>query len=150
MKHGTKMLITVPNKFAYSDPGHIQIFTKGSLARLLDINDLSIEWIEWERRKDAYRRHDLLKALCANKSRILDQKRKICAIGAYSIRYEDLGYHWDGQIRAFHSLGYDPLFLDIGRDTYENLRRKIIEFDPDILWLGLKDCLHFVEWFESL
>lgn len=149
LKPCAKMLITVPNKFAYYDPGHMQIFTKGRLAELLDGQDLSIKWIELERRRDAYREYDMLKAMCTNKSKIYNQNRKICAIGAYTTRYDELGYHWDGQERAFHSLGYNPLFLDIRKDTYKNLRRKIIEFNPDILWLGLKDCLPFIEWMKE-
>jgi len=149
LKPHAKLLITVPNKFAYGDPGHIQVFTKGRLAELLDEQGLSIEWMDWEIRTDAYREHDMLKVMCTNKPKIYHQNRKICAIGAYSIRYDELGFHWDGQIRAFHSLGYNPLFLDIRRDTYKNLREKIIEFNPDILWLGLKDCLPLIERMEK-
>ncbi len=149
LKPHAKMLITVPNKFAYGDPGHIQIFAKGRLVELLDEQGLSIEWMDWERRTDAYREHDMLKVMCTNNPNTYHQNRKICAIGAYSNRYDELGFHWDGQIRAFHSFGYNPLFLDIRRDTYENLREKIIEFNPDILWLGLKDCLPLIELMEK-
>ncbi|GAG64901.1 unnamed protein product, partial [marine sediment metagenome] len=87
LKPHAKLLITVPNKFAYGDPGHIQVFTKGRLAELLDEQGLSIEWMDWERRTDAYREHDMLKVMCTNKPKIYHRNRKICAIGAYSIRY---------------------------------------------------------------
>jgi len=149
LKPGAKLFVTVPNKFAYRDLGHVQIFTKGYLAELLDRQGLSIQWIDWERRADAYRKHDMLKAMCANQPNIYDQNTRMCAIGEYRIRYDQLGFHWDGQARAFHSLGYNPLLLDIRRDTYKNLRRKIIEFKPEILWLGLKDCLPLIKWMKE-
>jgi hypothetical protein len=82
-----------------------------------------------------------------NKALEIIQSRRICAIGGYeTYRYIQLGFHWDGQVRAFKELGYNSLFLDIRKDTYENLRRKILDFSPDILWLGLKECLPFVRW----
>ncbi len=146
LKPEGQLLITVPHKFAYSDPGHIQTFTKGLLAKLLDEQGLHIDFIEWEKRKDAYREHDMLKVLCSVQENLAKQNRKICAIGAYNIRYDQLGFHWDGQARAFQKLGYDTLLLNIRIDSYENLRRKIIEFKPDVLWLGLKECLPFIAW----
>jgi len=144
LKPDAKFLITVPNKAAYFDPGHVHFFTKGRLGELLDDQGLSIEWMEWEKREDKYRQHDMIKAMVSNKEGRRVKDRKICAVGAYGMRYDQLGFHWDGQVRAFHALGYAPLFLDIRQDTYENLRRKIIEFNPDILWLGLKDCLPLI------
>ncbi len=55
LKPQAKFFITVPNKFAYGDPSHVQIFTKGLLAQLLDNHELAIQWLTWERRRDAWK-----------------------------------------------------------------------------------------------
>jgi predicted SAM-dependent methyltransferase len=136
-----RLLVTVPNKTAYLDPGHVQFFTKGQLAELLDEQSFLVQCMEWETRKDKYRQHDMIKAIVGNRTGDRCQETRICAVGAYGMRYAQLGFHWDGQARAFEALGYTPLLLDVRRDTYENLRSKIIEYNPDILWLGLKECL---------
>jgi len=149
LKPEGKLLITVPRKYSYSDFGHIQIFTKGLLAKLLDQQEFFIEFIEWEKRRDAYRKHDMLKVLCTNKSPVIKNGKRICALGAYDIRYDQLGFHWDGQARAFQELGYDTLLLSIRDSDYNNLKQQILEFKPDILWLGLKDCLPFIKWMEA-
>lgn len=69
---------------------------------------------------------------------------KICALGAYKIRDQQLGFHWDGQARAFCDLGHDHLLLDIRRDRHNHIIDMIDAYDPDMLLLGLKDCLPLV------
>lgn len=152
LKPGAPFLLTTPNKDAYFDPGQRRFFTRGSLARLLDEENLAFDWIDLEERKDRYRGHSLLKVLARNRPAFtLSRPRKILAIGAYDVTgYNHLGYHWDGQARAFRSLGFETLLLDIRKDPhYENLKARMEEFKPDILWLGLKDCLPFMEWMKS-
>jgi len=149
LKPHAKFFLTVPNKDAYYDPGHRQFFTKGSLAELLDKLNFSIDWLELEEREDKYRKHNMLKAMVVNKPAFQPtQQKKICAIGGYELyRYTQLGFHWDGQVRAFNELGYETLLLDIRKDTnFANLKAKILEFHPDILWCGLKDCLPLMQW----
>jgi len=152
LKPNAKFLLTTPNKDSYRDPGHKQFFTKGTLAELLDNLDVAFDWVEIEERQDVYRSHNILKAMLRNHSQIeIQEKKKICAIGAYEInRYTQLGFHWDGQARAFKTLGYQTRLLDIRKDwNFENIRSKILEFQPDFLWLGLKDCLPFIRWMHK-
>jgi SAM-dependent methyltransferase len=152
LKPNGKFLMTTPNKAAYSDPGHRQLFTKGTLAKLLDNMNIYIDWISLEERQDKYRKHDLLKAMVTNKpASLAGKKRKICALGAYALYgYTQLGFHWDGQARAFKQLGHETLLLDIRKDTnYENLRSKILDFQPDFLWCGIKDCIPFLQWMAA-
>jgi len=152
LKPDAKFFVTAPNKNAYFDPGHKQFFTKATLARLFDSLNIQIDWIDLEEREDKYRKHNMLKALLTNKPAFQKkQERKICAIGGYELYgYTQLGFHWDGQARAFKELGYETLLLDIRKDkNYANLRSKILEFQPDILWLGLKDCLSFIRWMKK-
>ena len=144
LKPDSKFLITLPNKNAYLDTGHRQFFTKSSLAELFDKLNISFNWIELEEREDKYRKHNMLKALLTNEPAFkITKQKKICAIGGYeSFGYNQLGFHWDGQARAFRELGFETLFLDIRKDQdYENIKTKILDFKPDILWLGLIDCL---------
>lgn len=152
LKPEAKLLIVVPNKNAYRDPNYAQFFTKARLARLIDEMNLSIEWMDSEERKDKYQKHDMLKTMVSNRPAFqATKKRKICAIGAYDTRgYTDLGFHWDGQARAFKELGYKTLLLDIRMDNnYQNLRAKILDFHPDILLLGLENSLPFIKWMEG-
>jgi len=151
LKPNGKFLITTPNKTSYLDPGHRQFFTKGSLVELIDNLNITIDWMRLEEREDKYRKHDMLKAMLRNKLASPRQKHsKICALGAYALHgYTQLGFHWDGQARAFKELDFDTLFLDIRKDTnYENLRSKILDFEPDFLWCGLKDCIPFLQWMD--
>lgn len=152
LKPNAKFLITTPNKNAYYDSRHRQFFTKASLSELFDKLNYSFKWVELEEREDRYRKHNMLKAMLINKPAFqTKQQRRICAIGGYEhYGYTQLGFHWDGQTRAFRELGYETLFLDIRKDkNYENLRAKILDFRPDILWLGLIDCLPFIKWMEK-
>ncbi len=149
LKPEGQLLITVANKFAYVDQGHVQIFTKGLLVKLLDSQGLYIDFLECETRKDVYREHDMLKALCTNRPAKKKNGRRICAVGAYDIRYDYLGFHWDGQARAFQELGYETLLLNVRGSDYNTLREEILKFQPDILWLGLKECLPFVKFIEK-
>lgn len=66
---------------------------------------------------------------------------KVCALGEYFICGEEPGFHWDGQARAFEALDYNTLFLDLRRTPLQINKGRILEFQPDILWIGLKEGL---------
>ena len=152
LKPDAKLLITTPNKNTYQDPGHRQYFTKATLTKCFDEFNISFDWIDVDEREDKYRKHNLLKALLRNKfQNDPQQNKRICGMGAFvSNGYTQLGFHWDGQTRAFRELGFQTLFLDIRKNkNYEILRQKILDFEPDILWCGLKDCLPFIKWMEN-
>jgi len=47
-------------------------------------------------------------------------------------------------------LGYETLLLDIRMDrNAENLRNKILDYQPDILWLGLADCISLIKYMKN-
>ena len=152
LKPDKKIFITVPYRNAYVNSSQRQFFTKGILAELFDKLNIHIDWMELDERSPRSRKDQLLKAMLINRpsfQRI--QQKKICAIGSYEhFQYSHLGFHWDGQSRAFRELGYEVLLLDIRKDkNYKNLRSKILDFKPDIMWLGLKDCFPFIKWMSE-
>lgn len=77
---------------------------------------------------------------------------RICALGAYGRRRDWPGFPWDGQYQAWNELRHDTMLVDIPRwrtykhflqssEYYENLRDRILAFEPDLLWIDLKDGL---------
>lgn len=152
LKPDKKIFITVPYRNAYVNSSQRQFFTKGILAELFDKLNIHIDWIELDERRARSRKYKLLKTMLINRPSFQRlQQKKICAVGAYEhFQYNQLGFHWDGQVRAFRELGYEALLLDVRKDkNYENLRSKILDFKPDILWLGLEDCLPFIKWMSE-
>jgi len=83
---------------------------------------------------------------------ILDKDhKKVLAIGEYSsLRYSQLGFHWDGQARALDELGYNAQFIDIRRVTnYESIVSQIQEMKPNYILFGIKECLDLVEQYAD-
>lgn len=150
LKPNGKFLVSIRYKDDYYDPSQRQFFTKSLLAEFLDKIDLSFDWMELEKWGIRLHGQNMLKAMIINKPAFqLKQKKKICAIGSFEyFCYKQLGFHWDGQMRAFRELGFETLLLDIHRN-YETLRAKILEFSPDILWLCTKYCLPFIDWMKK-
>lgn len=146
LKPNGKFLVAIKYKDDCYDPSQRQFFTKSLLAEFLDKINLSFDWMELEKRGIELKGQNMLKAMIINKPAFqLKQKKKICAIGSFEyFVYKQLGFHWDGQMRAFRELGFETLLLDIYRN-YENLRAKILEFSPDILWLCTKYCLPLID-----
>ena len=71
---------------------------------------------------------------------------RICALGAYGRRHGWPGFSWDGQFRAWKDLGHDVMHVDIrseGKD-YEDLRDRLLAFEPELVWIDLKDGLPFL------
>ena len=64
---------------------------------------------------------------------------KVCALGLYDRAIKQPGYHWDGQLKAFKELGIDYLALDVmNYKNEQQLISQIVEYDPDIIWIGHK------------
>lgn len=79
----------------------------------------------------------------------LNITKKVCGVGAYNVSYNMLGFHWDGQIRAFKGMGYNFLGIDIREhDSFKENIKKIINYNPDYLWLGVENALDFIKWAE--
>lgn len=137
--------IILPNK-DFHNLGYLQFFNKGIIAKICDNNDLKIESIAIDNRKNFSQFY----VTTSIKKEKPTRKEKICCLGNYSIRYTQLGYHWDGQIRAFNYLGFkNNLYLDLKVETFFSLRKKILKYNPDILWVRLEEYIPFLEYIQK-
>jgi len=66
---------------------------------------------------------------------------KVCLLGGYK---SGAGYHWRGQLQAFQKLGHEVFVLDIRRQDWDKITRTIIRNQPDLLWMGLKECMQYL------
>jgi predicted SAM-dependent methyltransferase len=152
LKPTAKLFLNVPHKEHYQDSWQNWFFTKASLAKLIDRFGFFIERMTLGEVEVNGHNHDIITVILARAATPVAKKRKrICCIGGYdNYGYSQLGFHWDGQARAFKQLGYDTMLLDIRKDgNYENLKSKILNYQPDLIWLGLVECLSFVKWMEN-
>lgn len=142
LKPNAKLLITVQDSITSPDPCQSYFFTKGRLAQILDKYNFWIERFDSLDRKG----RRIIRAVVSNiKKQNSNKKRRICALGAYGVRYNELGYDWDGQARAFKKLDVETLLLDIRQEKdFGSLKEKVLGFHPDILWIALKDGLPFL------
>lgn len=80
---------------------------------------------------------------------------KICGLGAFGHRKGRPGQDWDSHCRAWETLGHDTMLVNIRRwsthkdflrdvEYYEDLRDRVLAFEPDLLWMALKDGLSFL------
>ena len=126
--------------------GYLQFFNKGIIAKTCDNNNLKIEKIAMEKEKKVV--HYYIST--SVKKDITPRKEKICCLGNYTIRYKQLGYHWDGQIRAFYDLGFKKnQYLDLKTENFVSLKKKILKYDPNILWVRLEEYLPFLEYIHK-
>jgi len=140
-----KLHFILPNKDV-DHSGYLQFFNKGIISKICDNNGLNIERIETVEKKSLSQYY--ITALITKEK--TTKKDKICCLGHYSIRYSQLGFHWDGQIRAFDHLGYTKnIYLDLKVENYSSLRKKILEHNPKILWVGLEEHLPFLEYIQK-
>ena len=141
---GGRLLLTVPCKFAYSDPGHVQVFDKSGLAEMLDRAGFEIDRLDHEERRDSYHKHDMLVARATvSPDRSIAKPLRICALGSYRENgFAHLGFHWDGQRRAFRADGHHSTLVDIGVDSDPgSVRRQLLDSEPDVVWMGLMQAI---------
>lgn len=71
---------------------------------------------------------------------------KICALGAYGRRRGWPGFPWDGQYRAWKALGHEMMLVNIRNEIgdYKGLRDRLLAFEPELVWIDLKDGLPFL------
>lgn len=135
----------LPNKDV-DHSGYLQFFNKGIVSKICDDNGLNIERIETVEKKDLSQYY----ITTSIKKEKITRKEKICCLGYYSIRYTQLGYHWDGQVRAFDYLGYNKnTYLDLRNESYFSLKKKILNHNPNILWVGFQEYLPFLVYIKK-
>lgn len=126
--------------------GYLQYFNKGIIAKICDNNKLNVDRIELNENKKSTQ-YSI--TISIKKDKVV-KKEKICCLGYYSVRYSQLGYHWDGQVRAFDYLGYiKNLYLDLRNENFFSLKKKIFNYNPKILWVGLEEYLPFLEYIKN-
>jgi ubiquinone/menaquinone biosynthesis C-methylase UbiE len=133
------------------NPKYLQFFDAAFLSELLTKTGWVIERLtQKESTLEVVCRRPKKRVITPNTSVDLAGKR-ILALGEYqSLRYSQLGFHWDGQARAFDELGMESALIDIRRQQDPKL---ILEqarlFKPDYILLGLKECLPLVLEYQS-
>lgn len=80
-----------------------------------------------------------------------ERKKRVCVLGQFLLyRYHHLGLDWDGLPYAMDQLGWDYLLLESMRNIdYERLRDAIVKYQPEYLFLMLKENLPFVEYMKD-
>ncbi|MFH1385070.1 MAG: glycosyltransferase [Candidatus Omnitrophota bacterium] len=128
---------------------YVQFFDKARFVSMIDeIGGLTIIKLETVVLKDTER---YLMAYVEKRSCRApfynEKKRKICALGEYGmLRYNHLGFHWDGQARAFDELGLEHRLIDIMRNKDRNrIIEQINHFKPDYLLIGLREGLPLIQ-----
>lgn len=138
LKPGCKLELSVKNEIFMEDGKFISFFDKGNLAQFLTEAGFLFEKIELVNKdiEVAVKRKDSLNLK-------IEKPKRICAIGQYMmIRYNQLGFDWDGIPRAMDELGYEYILLEGMRNMdYKVLHKAILIYKPDYILLVLKETL---------
>jgi len=141
LKANANILAIVPEKKSYSLKQTTQYFDKGIFTRILDENNVKIEWINLSTS------FKMIQAFIKNSSNypLNKNKSKIILLGNYSLRYTFLNNaRWDSQARAFEKLGYNIQIIDFTENSFIYIFKRIKMFNPDILWIGAKAGYDFL------
>jgi len=130
--------LSVKNEVFYENGGFISFFDKGNLAQFITEAGFLIEKIEI-----VDKNIELVARKKAGLNLKIQKSKRICAIGQYMmIRYNQLGFDWDGLPRAMDELGYDYVLLEGMRNMdYKTLHKAILSYKPDYVFLMLKETL---------
>lgn len=138
LKPGGRLELSVKNEIFMEDRKFISFFDKGNLAQFLTEAGFLFEKIELVNKniEVTVRKKESLNLKIA-------KPRRICAIGQYMmIRYNQLGFDWDGIPRAMDELDYDYILLEGMRNMdYKALHKAILNYKPDYILLVLKETL---------
>ena len=99
----------------------------------IDAQNITIDWINLNSSLN------MIIVLLKNKDKKPQVKNgdKVCLLGSYILRYSLMNSStWDGQIRAFEELGYEILVLDIIDNSFDYILKRIIDFEPNLLWVA--------------
>jgi predicted SAM-dependent methyltransferase len=135
---GGRLEISVKNEVFMEDDKFISFFDKGNLAQFLTEAGFLFEKIELVEKN--------IEVIVKKKETLalkIEKPKRICAIGQYMmIRYNQLGFDWDGIPRAMDELGYDYILLEGMRNMdYKILHKAILAYRPDYILLLLKETL---------
>ena len=138
LKPGGRLELSVKNEVFMEDDKFISFFDKGNLAQFLTEAGFLFEKIELVDKN--------IEVIVKKKETLalkIEKPKRICAIGQYMmIRYNQLGFDWDGIPRAIDELGHDYILLEGMRNMdYKILHEAILAYKPDYLLLVLKETL---------
>ncbi|MBU1853243.1 MAG: glycosyltransferase [Candidatus Omnitrophica bacterium] len=138
LRNGARLEILVKDEAFIEDGKSLSFFDKANLAQYLTEAGFLFENIELKG-EDIYAR--VRKKPSVNF--IKDRPKRICAIGQYMmVRYNQLGFDWDGVPRAMDELGYDYILLEGLRNmAYKELHNAMFSYKPDYIFLMLKETL---------
>ncbi len=138
LKPGGRLELSVKNEVFVEDDKFISFFDKGNLAQFLTEAGFLLEKIELADKN--------IEVIVKKKETLalkIEKPKRICAIGQYMmIRYNQLGFDWDGIPRAMDELGHDYILLEGMRNMdYKILHEAILAYKPDYILLVLKETL---------
>lgn len=146
LKPNSPIFLLVPEKKNYYLKESVQLLDKGIFMRKLDENNFVIKWINLSSSLK------MIQVLAENQyeNPSIKNDTKVCLLGYYTLRYSFLNSPtWDGQIRALEKLGYESLILDILDNSYQYIFKRIIDFEPDILWVAGRKTLDFLKKYSD-
>ncbi|MEK6732047.1 MAG: glycosyltransferase [Candidatus Omnitrophota bacterium] len=138
LKPGGRLELSIKNEVFMEGNKFISFFDKGNLAQFLTEAGFLFEKIELVDKN--------IEVIVKKKETLalkIEKPKRICAIGQYMmIRYNQLGFDWDGIPRAMDELGYDYILLEGMRNMdYKILHKAILAYGPDYILLVLKETL---------
>lgn len=138
LKSSGRLELSVKNEVFIDDSEYISFFDKGNLAQFLTEAGFLFEKIELVGKN--------IEVIVRKKESLglkIERPKRICAIGQYMmIRYNQLGFDWDGIPRAMDEMGCDYLLLEGMRNMdYKALHKAILSYKPDYILLVLKETL---------
>ncbi|MBU1863270.1 MAG: glycosyltransferase [Candidatus Omnitrophica bacterium] len=148
-EHG-RIYITVDSESYKENDRWKSFFSKASLAQYVHETGFAfhkIERVNGTITAVVQSKHSLLQSSLIQKR----SKKRVCVFGQYIVlRYLHLGLDWDGLVHAFDELGWDYLLLECMRNMdYDLLRKAVLEYKPDYIFVMLKETLPFLQYIKN-
>jgi hypothetical protein len=148
IKEGENFFIEIPNERIETKEGDsINFFDKCNLSLLVVNSGFYIERIEINKENNI-----LLKAGVRKDAPEIMIKsgepagKRICALCQYfALRFNHLGFHWEGVPHAFTRIGMESLLIESMRNWDTNrIKKAVTDFKPDYLLFSLKENFSLV------
>jgi len=148
MEKDSSLFIEAPNEQVETDAGSfINFFDKCNLSLLITNSGFYIDNIEISGDNKIIVKASIKKNIPVVITTDGLAGKRICALGQYLVlRFNHLGFHWEGVPQAFTRLGMESLLIESMRnwDTGE-IKKAIESFRPDYLLFSLKENFSLVQ-----